>query len=320
MQEVRESARWVAEQSTLVRIERQAVAPFAEHLGSQGIPAPSWDAFHHFRGSDEETVAYVLLLDTLNFCFWPPVGMQKWEVEYEGTWFSGYYALALSLKKAMEAGRPLTNAHYLAGLSMDGLEEILCGRGALQLMERRLQSVKELGRVLLKNHQGRAEILVAAAERSAVALARRLGRELSSFRDDATYSGKKVFFYKRAQIFAADLHGAFGGKGWGAFYDLGELTAFADYKLPQVLRHVGILEYGGALAEKVDHMSLLGPGSLEEAEIRANTIWAVELIRDALRGKGREFTSSEIDWLLWNLGQEDRFRVKPYHRTVSIFY
>ena len=320
MLEVRKSAEWVAEQSTLVRIENKAVARFAECLGTEGIPVPHWDAFHHFRGSDEETVTYFLLLDTLNFCFWPPVGMQKWEVEYEGTLVSGYYALALALKKAMEGGLPLTNAHYLAGLSMGELEEILIGRGALQLMESRLQIVRELGRVLLENHQGRPEHLVAAAERSAAALARRLGQELSSFRDQATYRGKKVFFYKRAQILAADLHGAFGGKGWGSFYDLGELTAFADYKLPQVLRHVGVLEYAEALAEKVDQMALLEPGSREEVEIRANTIWAVELIRDALRGKGREFTSSEIDWLLWNLGQEDRFRVKPYHRTVSIFY
>jgi hypothetical protein len=99
-----------------------------------------------------------------------------------------------------------------------------------------------------------------------------------------------------------------------------ELTVFADYKLPQVLRHVGVLQYASDLAEKVDRMVSLDPGSEEEVEIRANTIWAVELIRQEMKRLGKDVRSSDIDWLLWNLGQEDRFRAKPYHRTVSLFY
>jgi hypothetical protein len=40
----------------------------------------------------------------------------------------------------------------------------------------------------------------------------------------------QVFFYKRAQIFAADVYGAFGGRGLGAFNDADRLTCFADYR------------------------------------------------------------------------------------------
>jgi len=320
MFEVRERAQWVAEQGTLVRIDSRAVARFAENLSSQGMDVPPWDDFHHFRGSDEETVAYLLVLDTLNFCFWPPRGNERWEVEYQGKWFSGYYALALALKKALEAGFPLADSQVLADLSMDALQRILSGRGTLQLMDRRIENIRELGKALLENFHGKAHELVASAQESAVALVRILSDSLSSFKDVAAYQGRKVFFYKRAQLFAADLHGAFEGKDWGAFHDLEELTAFADYKLPQVLRHTGIMEYAKPLAERVDQMSLLEPGSPEEVEIRANTILAVERIREVLRGKDKDFTSPEIDWLLWNLGQEDRFREKPYHRTISIFY
>jgi hypothetical protein len=320
MQEVRESAQWVAEQSTLVHINMQAVARFAEHLWSQEIHVPPWDAFHHFKGPDEETVAYFLVLDTLNFCFWPRPGTRRWEVQHQGKGFSGYYGLALSLKKALEEGVPLTDARYLAGISMSGLHRILAGRGDLQLMDRRLENVRELGRILVEYYQGRAYELVSSALHSAVALARLLGRRLSSFRDLAMYGGEKVFFYKRAQILAADLHGALTGEGCGEFHDMGELTAFADYKLPQVLRHIGILEYAKPLAENVDQRTLLEPGSQEEVEIRANTIWAVELIQKELRERGRNLMAFEIDWLLWSLGQEDRFREKPYHRTISVFY
>ena len=101
---------------------------------------------------------------------------------------------------------------------------------------------------------------------------------------------------------------------------MSELTAFADYKLPQVLRHLGVLKYTRTLSKKVDQNILLGPGSPDEVEIRANTIWAVELIRQTMAREGKGLRAFEIDWILWNLGQEREFRTKPYHRVVTIFY
>ena len=220
----------------------------------------------------------------------------------------------------MESGIPLSRADYLAGLSVDQLKEILGGHGELLLLDHRRKILNELGRVLVETYDGEALNLVETAEHSAVALARLLAEELSSFRDEATYSGSKVYFYKRAQIFAADLYGTFGGRHWGRFEDMDRLTAFADYKLPQVLRHMGIFVYAPALARKIDQKRLLEPGSPEEVEIRANTVWAVELMRQALEKKGKRLRAFEIDWILWHLGQDPAFKVKPYHRTVTIFY
>ena len=41
------------------------------------------------------------------------------------------------------------------------------------------------------------------------------------------------------------------GEGLGEFYDIDKLTMFADYRVPVVLRELGILDYSPALAEKV---------------------------------------------------------------------
>lgn len=60
-----------------------------------------------------------------------------------------------------------------------------------------------------------------------------------------------MFFYKRAQILVADIWGAFGGQGPGALRGMDRLTMFADYRVPQQLRAMGILLYTPALAEKV---------------------------------------------------------------------
>jgi hypothetical protein len=317
---VLETAKHVAEKSRHVRIEPEALRRLSRELARGSIPIPGWDDEHHFRGDDEATLAYLLVLDAINFCFWPPPGRDKWEISHEQSAYSGYYALSVSLKKALESGIPLTDARFLASLTLHQMKEILSGRGVLQLIEQRLENLRELGRVLLENYDGKASQLVAAARCSAVALARLLATNLTSFRDEAVYQGEKVFFYKRAQLLAADIHGAFAGKGWGSFGDVEELTAFADYKLPQVLRHVGVLDYSAPLAKRIDELIYLDPGSPEEVEIRANTIWAVEMIRQELERLGRKLRAFEIDWILWNLGQDDEFRQKPYHRTVTIFY
>ena len=320
MFEVLETANNVAEKSRHVRINHEALKKFSQDLAEGGIRAPGWDAEHHFKGNEEEMTAYLLAVDTVNFCFWPPRGQEKWEITYEGKIYSGYYGLAVSLKKALESGVPLTDASFLASLTLKQLRDVLTGTGVLQLMEERLRNLREMGRVLLDKYNGRASKLVATAGGSAIKLVRMLAADFSSFRDQATHHGQEVLFYKRAQLFAADLHGALGGKGLGSFRDIKELTAFADYKLPQVLRHIGVFEYAPGLAQRVDRMMHLDPGSEEEVEIRASTIWAVELIRQAMKRLGKDVHASEIDWLLWNLGQDDAFRAKPYHRTVTIFY
>jgi hypothetical protein len=320
MKEVLDSTKYVMTQSRHVHIDTKALAHFAETILTHGAEVPPWDRHHHYRGDPEQTVSYLLVLDTLNFCFWAPAGALRWERPYASKMVSGYYGLASALKLALESGTPMTEASFLRDMTAEALSNLLAGSGTLPLLDERVDALRELGRVLLDEYSGRAVDLVKAAAGSAVMLARLLAEKATSFQDKAYYEGRDVFFYKRAQIFAADLYGAFEGRGWGRFKDIRRLTAFADYKLPQVLRHLGILIYAESLAEKVDRQALIKAGSTEEVEIRANTIWAVELIRQAMQEKDKSVTASQLDWMLWNLGQQDTYRAKPYHRTRTVFY
>jgi len=320
MNEVLETTRDVKERGQQVTIDKQALTDFSRKLIEDGIEIPPWNYDYHFFDGSQKTVAYLLILDSINFCFWPKTGAEKWQVQYKSETLSGYYALAASLKKALESGIPITDAHYLAELPLDTLKQLLVGKGELQLMEERVRILNELGDFLVKEFNGAAHRLVEAAENSALNLVRLLVENLPSFRDEAEYYGTTIYFYKRAQIFAADLYGAFAGKDWGNFKDIDTLTAFADYKLPQVLRNVGILEYSPSLEHTVDNGIFLQAGSPEEIEIRANTIWAVELMRQELVRMGKKLRAFEIDWILWNMGQQREFKAKPYHKTVTTFY
>ena len=62
------------------------------------------------------------------------------------------------------------------------------------------------------------------------------------------------------------------------FKNLEYLTMFADYRVPQTLRHAGIFEYNKELAELIDAEKELPYSSKYEIEIRAATIVAVEMI------------------------------------------
>jgi hypothetical protein len=280
----------------------------------------TWDHPCHYSDGTEVTARYVFVLDVLNHCFWPDMGKPAWGVLYNGEYYSGYWGLAASLKRAIENSVPITDPFFLSRISADELERVFEGVGEIPLFGERLKNLREAGQVLIRDWGGDVVHLIQSAKNEARRLVDHVVFSFSSFRDETTYKGKTVRFWKRAQIFAYDLHLAFSGGGLGNFTDIEDLTAFADYKLPQVLRHLGVISYESELARRIDRMEWLQPGCEEEVEIRAMTILAVEEIKRALASRGIKVSSAQVDAWLWTLGQSDEFRQKPYHRCRTIFY
>ena len=144
------------------------------------------------------------------------------------------------------------------------------------------------------------------------------------FRDTGIYKGRLVQFYKRAQILAADVWAAYGRSSGQshpfAFQDVHELTMFADYRVPQILRHLGVLIYSSDLSLRVDSLEVIPFGSIEETEIRANTIVAVQMLHDTLKSDLPDLLVLHIDWLLWQWGESIKEDILPHHRTLTIYY
>ena len=150
-------------------------------------------------------------------------------------------------------------------------------------------------------------------------------QKIPGFRDEAIYNGEQVFFYKRAQILCADLIGAMDDYGSDIkFVNSQSLTMFADYRVPQILRHVGIFEYENTLADMVDKEIEMPYSSPEEVQIRAATVMAVEQIMAKIRASETLSpvikNSYEVDWLLWQMGERQLGEMKPHHKVLSIFY
>ncbi|MCX7622474.1 MAG: queuosine salvage family protein [Thermomicrobium sp.] len=314
---IRAAARTVLARAHWVQLDPLGLDRLADLLPSPLPDLPDWDHPLHWRGDPDHTANYVLLLDALNFCFW---GEPRWRIRYGGQVYDGYWALAAALRRALDEGRPVYDPRYLVSLSDAEIAALFAGEGTIPLLERRIAHVREVARGLLEACDGSFANLIRRAERSAAALVRLVSAVFPSFRDVASYDGLLVPFYKRAQLLCTDLAGAFGGRDLGAFDDLPALTAFADYKLPQVLRFHGALHYADRLAQRVDAREELPAGSPEEVEIRAATVCAVDELARRLQASGRSAAAWQVDWALWQLGQTLPSDAPPYHRTRTPFY
>jgi len=199
------------------------------------------------------------------------------------------------------------------------LDQDLAMPEVAQLMELFARAWRDLGIWLLDGYGDRFEAVLDAAENSAERLVMQLA-EMPLYRDVARYEDLEVPFYKRAQITAADLNRAFGDFGWGRFDDLDRLTLFADNLVPHVLRCEGVLEYEASLADLIERRELIASGSLEETEIRAVAVEAVERLVEKLRTLGCATTARQLDGWLWNAGQAPAIKALPRHRSRSTFY
>ena len=316
LDQVRVACKTVAERASHVQINYDGIASYAASLPLEQVAQPEHDANSHYLGHGDDTVAFFLTLDAINF------GSGYFPVLQKRPGMSGYFTVASSLKDHFEAHGPLS-AQQLAQLTRQDCSRIFgqdsCNVPVAELMQLFARALNDLGRYLLERFDGSFVRLVESADGSAERLAQLL-IEMPYFNDVSTYDDLQVPFYKRAQITAADLWIAFGGQELGHFEDLDRLTIFADNLVPHVLRVDGILQYEDDLAARIDREELIPAGSTEEVEIRACALHAVELLSAALHRSGRDVSPMKLDYLLWNRGQQPHYKARPRHRTRTVYY
>lgn len=313
---VRRSCAAVAAGSRRVRFCPEAADAFADRLLREGVPPAHFDPEHHFLGPPAERLAYVLTLDAINFgSGWFPLLARR-------PGCSGYQTVASRLRdRFLEAGP--WSAAELAEIGAAEIARVLGQEGAgpevRELMERYAGALRDLGTRILREHGGRFEGLVEQAGGSAERLVALLARS-PFFDDTATHRGRRVCFYKRAQITVFDLALAFEHRGPGRFEDLHRLTSFADNLVSHVLRMEGVLRLDPSLEARIDAGCLLCAGSEEEVELRALGVHAVEELVRRLGQRGLAVIPAELDAHLWNRGQDPRIKAVRRHRCRTIFY
>jgi len=312
---IRRASKRVMRQARSVTIDTDALAALARSRELLEAPPPC-DPIDYYVGRPEDTAAYILTLDSINF------GSGYFPFLTKRPGLSGYFTIAVSLRESWQREGPW-DAEKLAAMSADDCARVMGQDPGVpevaELMSLFARALNDLGRFLRKEFDGDPTGPIAAADRSAARLAEIL-IQMPLYRDVSHYAGFEVPFYKRAQLTSADLAAVFEGEGYGAFSDLDQLTIFADNLVPHVLRRDGVLVYASALAARIDAGEPLRAGSPEEVEIRAAAVHAVELCVAQMRKSGVKRTARQLDTVLWTRGQLPEMKAHPRHRARSTNY
>lgn len=335
---VLEGAEYVYDNSIDVALDMRscknaAAAIHAQMQQKQYSPA-TWSAHElHPKAKDETAVAFIFTMDLLNFSFWS----EKPEADRFAVWYhdqrwTGYWSLVAAMQRALDEGIPITDSHFWQdeeACTLDTLRQVFrsCTDEEMPMLEERLACLREAGTVLYEKYECSPANLVAAAKGSAAGLVNLLARDFSCFRDEHQFEGRKkpIRILKRAQILVADLWACFEGEGFGEFRDIDKITMFADYRVPQILNSMGCIAYSPPLDVAVRAKKNIPSGGKWEMQLRACSIWCVELIRREIKRNHPDVNINAvlIDFFLYDTikeieaaGQESI----PHHRTRSIWY
>ena len=318
---VKESCQKVMMASSHVLINKESIELFVQSILSNStlLSFPSWSESHF----PPETVPfelflrYVFTIDTLNYCFWPNPPFE-------------YFNLAKNLYDTLKSNKNFFEIDQLTKITPDDLKASVF-KVDFCLLNERARMIREVFTVIEQQYNGSCCDFLKKANKSANSLIKLIIDSFPCFRDTAIYKGQQVFLYKRAQILVSDLHLAYrdlvniqGKTDENELLNFGEsiqeLTMFADYRVPQILREKNILQYDEQLSNIIDEKKEIPHGSELEVELRAGTIIAVEDIKNSFKKYGKKILSLEIDTYLWEEGEKMKDKIKPAHRTLSIFY
>ncbi|MCB9798261.1 hypothetical protein H6758_00880 [Candidatus Nomurabacteria bacterium] len=318
MNEIVESCRFVAKHSEHVKIHSEKIQEFAEYFDHSHIKHWIDDApFDLKQLSREDRLHFLLVFNAISFSYW---GEPKWKIVYNGDEVDGAYGMICAIARSVEKGIPILDPYFLSQMSEEEFSRVLEGNVEIPLFQERYHILQNVGKTLLEKFDGKFSNVVEQAGGDAQKFLNLLVKHFPSFEDMSEYHGKQVFFFKRAQLLIADIYQAFSDFQYGKWGNIDMLTACADYKLPFVMRRLGILSYSDSLTKKIDGRVELVHGSQEEVELRACTIWAVEMIKKQVQKKIPEVDSIHVNDHIWVLGQEKYKDDKPYHLTRTIAY
>ena len=264
----------------------------------------------------------VFVRNSINFSFWPDFSKPRWVVEDKEDesrnikW--GADALDICFERALKDGTKVLSSNFLNYMTEGQMKFLFRGLHGIEIpmLEERMHCLKNIGSVLLGEFCGKYLNVIEVAEYDAVKLVNLVAERFSSYSDISRFRSMRVPFLKRAQLCAWHTDIVLRRYGKSGLKNVDKLTAFADYRIPQILREFGVLEYSERLKEVIRKEELILRDDPMEVEIRAATIQAVELIFQSNNGK---YNSAEIDSILWKMTRSLNLR-RPFHRTRTRFY
>ncbi len=308
LNDIQESCTYVVNNSQYVTINDQAIQDL---LTKYDFHNPThWLASNPYGLLDlsiEEIVNFLIHFGAIDCCFW---GSPKWTITTPNGDIDGAFALIYCFIQ-------LTKNHShldFTKISFKEYQEAMHGNVQIPFLKERYQILKEVSTIINTKMQGNFYTYIKDIT-SASDLLNIIISNFPSFNDTRTYQGHPIYFYKLAQLVVSDIFHIRNMKE-NIPLECQELLGCADYKIPQVLRGLGILVYNEELSNIVDNRQEIPENSPYEIEIRANMLIALKKIQNYLP----QVSLMDINDFIWSLGQDKTLKLKPYHLTRTLSY
>jgi len=262
-----------------VSIDNEALGQLAEGLvGEYDFGLASWDApvYPSLESHSIETVIdFIVVGNSLNYCFNDMETGEKFTVSYQGTEWSGAYGMWAGLHRALTNDVPILDDVYLKDVTETDIQNVFepVNGASLPMIESRVEQLNSVGELMSacggtfrEKFSGESDIYGDDGVVEWLA-------NTPAFEDTATYNGRSVRFDKRAQLTVSMLYGKLLGTDCAFdIRDMDAFTIFPDYGIPAGLASHGALVYTDELEQQIADQIPIVKGSAEEVEIRAATM------------------------------------------------
>lgn len=299
------SCKYVSKHSKYVKINYKKLDEVIDNIDISKIKY--WldsNPFNIFDLDYRTIINFLIIYNTIgDYCFW---GEPKWTIETENGALDGSFAMMYLVLNEIKRGNDFN-------LSKEEFRELLKANVEIPLFDDRYNNLAQMNNVLKEKEDFYSLIENYTKDED---LLDYIIKTFPYFKDESTYKDKTIYIYKRAQLLVSDiLHVR--EKLEKVNVDYSSLAGCADYKIPQVMRCYGILEFNEELTKLVDNKIEVEKDSEMEIEIRANDIVVIDYIVKKLNNK---ISRININDYIWLLGQDKSKITMLYHRTLTNKY
>lgn len=302
-----ESNKYVIENAKFIQINKKEIEKFANQIKDVNIQNWLYNSPYKLLDENIETIiTFLLYFEAIDFSFW---GNPKWHIETINGVEDGSMALMYAMLRYMRENKSFNN------LTKEKFKKYLQGNIDIPLFEERYQIIKNINKVVNEKMDGNFYNAVFKLT-SDEELFSFIIDNFEDFKDVRTYQGKIIYFYKLAQLLTSDiLH--IREKKENVKVDYSHLVGCSDYKIPQGLRALNLVEYNKELADIVDNKIEIKENSTYEVEIRATVIYVIDEIKKLLNNK---INAIELNDYIWLMSKNKELPKRPYHLTRTTNY
>ena len=308
LEKIKTSCNYVAKNSKYVAINYDVLDEYIKTIDMRKIKFwLSSNPYNLFDMNIDKIINFMLIFESIDYCFW---GQPKWTIETIEGKKSGSDALLYTLLNHVKKVDKID----FSNISFEEFSDILKGNVDIPFLKERYETVVSICNVVNKKMNGNFYNYIEKINED-TELFDVIINNFSEFCDVREYDNKKIYFYKLAQLLTSDiLH--IKELINGTKVDYSHLVGCADYKIPQTLRALGIVEFNSELSKIVDNKQLIDENSMYEVEIRANMIAVISYINSKLK----DTCSIDINDYLFLASKKIKDIAKPYHMCKNKNY